>query len=262
MSEEREPVPAEAGITDELEVDPEDIDASEEIDEEEELDTGEDVNVESEPSQREEQPPLRKPKEQRAVEAWRKRAREAEAERKRLQEHIFRQQPQPQPPPVDPYRQAELDRLEAEQVAMLPVDQQIRHYVQKALQPVQRELANSRVQTGDQLDRQIFAGIKRDEPSARRLEPQVEEYLAAARAQGMNPTREAIYNLLIGQEVRQKAVRQAEAQRRTGRRRIASQTTRTGVGRSTAAGPRQGRRDDTESGLDDRLRQVKVGDMW
>ena len=186
----------------------------------------------------------------RRIQALRESRKQREEENRQLRAELDRlrmQQPVPQPQ-ADPYRAAEEARREAEQVALMAPHEVAAYYAQKAERTMQAQLARQSVETSDRIDRMMWSQIRSSEASARRLDSQVESYLAQARSQGMNPTREAIYNLLIGQEVRAKQGRQTEAQRRGAARRVASQTTRPGTPRNGAA-PQQRPRDDSDEAL-------------
>jgi hypothetical protein len=234
----------------------------------EEAEAGEDEGEEESPEQAAEAEPEPKPQRNRAerrIEALRKRAREAEATNKRLTDQILGQtrQPQAPPPQIDPYRQAEYDRQEAERVQMMAPHEVAAYYAQKTRQEVSQQMLRGQIETRDMLDRQHFETIKSADPIARRMADAVENLLIAARNQGMNPTREMCLNTLFGQEMRAKAQRQADKQRTQGRRRIAAQTTRPGGNGSTAASPRgQRRRDDSDEALEARLKGVTMGDIW
>jgi hypothetical protein len=235
----------------------------------EEAETGEDEGDEEPPEQETEaEPPPAAPQRNRAerrIEALRKRAREAEATNKRLTDQILGQtrQPQAPPPQIDPYRQAEYDRQEAERVQMMAPHEVAAYYANKTRQEVSQQMLRGQIETRDMLDRQHFETLKGADPIARRMSDAVENLLIAARNQGMNPTREMCLNTLFGQEMRAKAQRQADKQRTQGRRRIAAQTTRPGSNGSTAASPRgQRRRDDSDEALEARLKGVTMGDLW
>ena len=230
---------------------------------------GEPPSDEPPPSDAKTPEPRRGPRtpEERRVHALRARAREAEAENRRLrtlQEQLLTQTRQPAPPQADPYRQAEADRLEAERVAMMAPHEVAAYYANRAEQRVQQQLYRAQIEAGDRIDKLTFRQIMATEPAAKRLETQVEQELANHRQQGMNPTREAIYDLLIGREVRQRAQRQTATQRTAGARRIASQQTAPGGTARSSVPAERGRRrsDDSDEALDARLRSVTVGDAW
>jgi hypothetical protein len=114
--------------------------------------------------------------------------------------------------------------------------------------------------SADRMDRAEFAGFSRGNPHAERLADRVEQTLAAARQQNMNPTRTAIYYLLLGQEVDQKRGGQVRQQQRAGARHVAAQTTQPGTPRSTVAAPRRRPAEDGMEAVEARLRNVTIGD--
>src|SRR6266566_4156626 len=92
--------------------------------------------------------PQRQPsRAERSVRALRARAKAQDEEIKRLrmvQETMLTQTRQP-PTQPDPYRQAELDRKEAEDVALMAPHEVARYYAQKSESRVRQELANAQV---------------------------------------------------------------------------------------------------------------------
>jgi hypothetical protein len=221
---------------------------------------------EGEPSgeeQEEEQPQeQRRPSSrQRAILRMRERLKQESEENRRLRDQLLTQTRQPAAPPPDPYRRVEEERQEAERVAQMMPHEQAAYYARKTEQQFSQQLMRQNLETRDLFDRQIYQSLCAQEPMAQRLANEVENTLAQARNQGMNPTREAIYNLLVGQEVRNRAKKQTDRQRKNGQARIAAQTTQPGGSRSTAAGGRRAAAD-PDAGLEDRLRKVTVGDAW
>ena len=252
---------------DELDTLDEDLDLDEELPPEDEPVDGEPLA--EEPPVAAEPEPRRGPRtpEERRVHALRQRAREAETENRRLrtlQEQLLTQPRQPAPQQPDPYRQVEADRLEAERVAMMAPHEVAAYYANRSEQRVQQQIYRAQIEAGDRIDKLTFRQIMATEPAAKRLETQVEQELANHRQQGMNPTREAIYDLLVGREVRQRAQRQTATQRAAGARRIASQQTAPGgTARSGVAADRGRRRSEaSDEALDARLKSVTVGDAW
>jgi len=212
-----------------------------------------------------EPPPQRQPsRAERRIAALRKERREQAEEIKRLravQEQALTQTRQPAPQP-DPYRQAEQQRQEAEWLALQPPDVVARHVANQALQPLQQQMARQQVEFADRLDRQSFDSFAASRPAAQRMAAAVERTLAEARQGGMNPTRQAVYHLLLGRQVDERASRQIAQQRKTGQRRIASQRTTGAAPRSNAPAQRRGRADDSDEALIARLKNTTVGDVW
>jgi hypothetical protein len=223
----------------------------------------EDEAAPAEPEETEAEPePQPRPRSQRRIIALRERLKQQETENRQLRDRLLQTPVQQPAPQVDPYRQAEQERLEAERVAQMMPHEQAQFYARRSEERFQQQLFRQNLETRDMLDRQLFTQLAAQEPMAQRLQNEVENTLQQARAQGMNPTREAIYNLLVGQEIRSRAKKQTETQRRNGRARIAAQTTQPGGARSTAGSTRGRQRDSETAGLDDRLRKVTVGDVW
>jgi hypothetical protein len=179
-------------------------------------------------------------------------------EERRQRQTLEQQLNQLRAPPVqpDPRAAAEAERLELERVQMMAPHEVAAYYARKSEEKIQQTLLRSQLETRDLMDRQAFAALSRDEPIARRLAGKVEETLAQARAMGLNPTREAVLNLLVGQEIREKARKQIETQRRRGRAQVAAQTMQGGATRSTVPSER-GRRDDNSiEAIEKRLENV------
>jgi hypothetical protein len=199
----------------------------------------------------------------RTITALRRTVRRQEEDNRRLRQNVdsllatSRQQPQP-----DPYRNAEAQRQEAERVAMMQPHEQAQFYAGQAEARMTQQLMRARLEVGDTIDRQNFAAVQREEPLARRWGNQIEEMLNLARQQGSNPTREALYNQMLAQQVRDKTKRDGDRQRVAGRRAIARETTTPGGGRSTAAPPRRNGAADDYDAVVDRLRNARLGDVW
>jgi hypothetical protein len=206
----------------------------------------------------------REPRENRTIRAMRTRLRQQEEDNRRLRANVdqllttsARSASAP-----DPYRGAEAQRLEAERVAQMMPHEQAQYYAGQAEQRMTQQLMRARLEVGDTIDRQNFAQVQREEPLARRWGEQIEQMLAAARNQGSNPTREALYNQLLAQQVRDKTKRDGDRQRVAGRRAIARETTQPGGGRSTVAPARRNGAADDYDAVVDRLRNTRLGDVW
>jgi hypothetical protein len=211
------------------------------------------------------QEPQQPRRENRTIRALRARLKTDQDEKAQLRRQIDQLLSQTRPPPApapDPYRQAEFVRQEQERLAMMQPHEIAAYTEQKLRNEFNQQLMNGQMQTRDLIDRQMYDQLKTRDSLAERFSGQVEDLLAAARSQGMNPTREVLLNALVGQEFRQKAQRQIETARRRGARQIAAQTTQPGGGRNGAADTRRTRREDPEAGLDERLRSVTIGEAW
>jgi hypothetical protein len=160
------------------------------------------------------------------------------------------------PAAIDPRAAAAAEQAELERVQMMAPHEVAAYYARKSEEKISQTLLRAQLETRDLMDRQAFAVVQREEAIARRLGDRVETTLAQARQMGMNPTREAILNLLVGQEIRDKAKKQIETQRRRGQRQIAAQTTLPGGTRSNVPSER-GRRDDNSlAAIEKRLENV------
>lgn len=264
MSEERPGL--DAGDSDDLELD-DDIGLDEDAEDAEPEGEGEALEGDGEPeleAEPEPEPKPRQSREERRIQALRKRDRENRAEIKRLrevQEQALTQTRQSAPQP-DPYRQAELQRQEDERVALMTPAEVARHYANQAEQRFQQQLTRQNIEMADRVDRLNFDNYASSRPAAQRMSAEVERTLAEARQAGMNPTRQAVYHLLLGRQVDERASRQIAQQRRTGQRRIASQRTTAGTPRSNAPPQARGRRggDDSDEAMVARLKSVTLAD--
>jgi hypothetical protein len=111
---------------------------------------------------------------------------EARAERERatkledeLAEHRIRE------------RYAAEQRQQREEAELDPEERRIRG--------MEREIAESRFRSNDNSDRQMFRDMVANSPALKGMEKDVETELARARSKGINPTREATLQFLLGQ---------------------------------------------------------------
>lgn len=185
-----------------------------------------------------------------------------EIEEERRQRQALEQQISQLRTPVaavpDPRIEREREQAELERVQMMMPHEVAAYYARKAEESVNQRLLQGQLETRDMLDRISFTALQREDALARRLAARVEDTLTEARKQGMNPTREAILNLLVGQEIREKARKQIETQRRQGRRQIAAQTTVPAQTRSTAASERRRQDDNSIEAIEKRLENVTL----
>lgn len=226
----------------------------------EELDLGEGGEEGSE--EQPEEPP-RQTHDQRRRVRQRDELRELRETNRRLLEAVTRQPAQSQfPQQPDPARQAQLDREEAERVAQMPFEEQSRYWTRKTEERLQQQMLRGNLETRDMLDRIQFQQVMRERRLPARYATEVDNLLAQARQNGMNPTREWLLKTVIGGEVLERKERDTERQRIRGQRRIASQTTRPSGTRSTAASG-GGRRNQDQAADDEALlRGVSLGDVW
>jgi hypothetical protein len=204
----------------------------------------------------------REPRENRTIRAMRARMKQQEEDNRRLRANVDNLLSTSRQPAPDPYRNAEAQRLEAERVAQMMPHEQAQYYAGQAEQRMQNQLLRARIEVGDIIDKQNFAAVQREEPLARRWSSQIEEMLGQARQQGSNPTREALYNQLLAQQVRDRTKKDGDRQRAAGRRAIARETTQPGGGRSTVAPARRNGAADDYDAVVDRLRNTRLGDVW
>lgn len=222
----------------------------------------EDVAEGDQPPRRAPDGGTREPRENRTIRAMRARMKQQEEDNRRLRANVDQLLTTSRAPQPDPYRNAENARLEAERVAQMMPHEQAQYYAGQAEQRMNQQLMRARLEVGDTIDRQNFAAVQREEPLARRWGSQIEEMLNLARTQGSNPTREALYNQLLAQQVRERTKRDGDRQRAAGRRRIAQETTQPGGGRSTVAPARRNGAADDYDAVVDRLRNTRLGDVW
>ena len=241
---------------------PDEADELDELDEELDPDEPEETH-EPEPAEPE-ATPQQPSREDRRIHVLRQRERDArdEAQRLRTERDQLLAQTRQAPQQPDPYRQAELDRQENERVAMMAPHEVAAHYANRSEQRFRQELARMNVEMADRTDRMSFDAFSQTRPTALKMAAEVERTLGEARQQGMNPTRQSIYHLLLGREVDAKASRQIETQRTNGRRRIASQETRPAAPRSNAPAERRGGREESDAAFEARLRNGTIGEVW
>ena len=218
----------------------------------------------TEPRSRRPEPEPKPTRAEQRIRALRRQTKEQGEELKRLRDAVLaRPAAQPAAQQPDPLRQAQLDREEVERVAQLPYDEQARYWNRKTEDRISQRLQFNELRTGDLLDQQNFRQVMRDRRLPARYATEVENLLAQARQNNMNPTREWLLKTVIGEEVLSRKDRETERQRNSGRRRIASQTTRPGgAARSTAASA-GGRRNQNQDADDEALlRGATLGDVW
>jgi hypothetical protein len=240
-------------------------------DDESEADAGDEPDAGEPPAQREppgEAPPRTLSREQRRVIALRRREREAREEVARLRQQNDQllgrfAQPQAQPQP-DPYRAAEQARQEAERVAMMAPHEVAAHFANQAEQRVQQQLAQQEVRFADMVDKQSFEAVKARYPMAASMEQEVENTLIGLRQRGIGwITREVIFKQLWADRTLPKVAAQVASQRRSGRQRIASQTTAAGSPSSNVPAQRRpGRGEESDAEFDARLKNTTLGDAW
>lgn len=210
MSDPREPgSPADDELPDQDEFD---------LPEDDQEDEPEDEVAEEDLAPPEEQPRRERQSARETIRNLRERAQRAEAERDAYRE-VRQQAPQPQR--VDPTLAAQQRQQEIQRISMLPPEEMIAALDRMS----EQRAAMATLQAFDRADRSDFERLKSSSAAARRLGTQVEQTLAAQRAQGIYQfSREQIYHYLLGQEVANRSVEGATRQRQTGQRNVQRQT--------------------------------------
>ena len=230
----------------------------------EEIDPLADVG-ESQPQPEEQPAPQPQPSRgERRVQVLRQRLREQEDEVKRLRELALTQAraPQVSQPQSDPYRQAQLEREEQERLAQMMPHEAAQYVSRKAEERLNGALLRTNLETRDMLDRIQFQNLMRDRKLPSSYNEQVENLLAQARRENMNPSREWLLRAVIGDQVLSRQGKDAGKQRETARRRLAAQTTQPGVGRSTAPAPaRRQQGEESWQEFTARLKSTRLSDL-
>jgi hypothetical protein len=211
---------------------PEDLDLDPEDEDLEPADPDEDLDPdEPDPEPRVAPEPRQPSRYERRVRSLNEQIRTEREARLRLEGQL-QARPAPHVPQVDPRVE---EQQFMEQLRMLSPEDQAMAVGRRVQDTTSRALQAQRLEFADMMDRQSFTQLQRAEPAAKRLSDKVEQLLASERAAGRNSPREVIFSYLLGSELREKAARAGDQQRRTGQRRIAAQTTRPGNSRSTVA---------------------------
>jgi len=159
-----------------------------------------------------------------------------------------------QAPRVDPYEQQRQAEAERQHVANLPYEQQGLYWAQKSEQRVAAALQQQRADIGDQLERSAWKSLCAVDPMARRYDDRVEAALATYAPGQPRPPREAVFNYLLGEELRRKRAADNGKQRQQAARRVQRQTTQPANGRSDA--PRERGRESGDNSLEALRRRV------
>lgn len=234
MSEERTGDEPEA--TDDLDPVLDEPEIEEEPPEEPEPDEPEEGEPEPEPEG--EPPQAGRQRADNRIQSLSRKTRQLEEQNRLLMQRLLAPQ-QPAAPAPDPARQAAEEQAFYERIAMLPPQDMAAEITRRMEQRFEQRGALSELRMQDRMDRMEFQAAFAAEPAASRLAPKVEETLAEARKAGMNPSRMRVYEMLLGAEVRQKALRDRERQTRTGQRRTAAQTVRPAQPRGDATPQRR-----------------------
>lgn len=132
------------------------------------------------------------------------------------------------------------DIEERERVALMAPEERISYEVGKVRAEVGQQLRQAQFLSATQGDQAAFRTRTASDPIARKHERRVEELAAQQQASGQFLPREMILSYLVGEEVRQKAERERAKQARTGRGRVAAQTTRPAAARADTGTPARG----------------------
>lgn len=222
MAPDRKPEEAEeaeetAEIETEQETEVEDVDLEEAA---EEAEPEEDVEAEAE-GETEEVEAEERPQPSRGA-ALRERAKRAEREASELRERVERLERAPQRP--DPAAEAERKRREAEEDERIRLsgdpDLIANHAVSKVEKRLSAQFNGVVHHVVDRADKTDFQALCADNPAVKAVAADVEKQLVQSRAQGLNPTREALAKYIIGERVlsRSKGAKSRQEKRAAGER--------------------------------------------
>lgn len=175
-------------------------------------------------------------------EAQEARTREAEAN-KRLEAALSqnRQMPQPQ----------ETAEMEQARLALMTPEERVDYKLAKAEQRNLQNTQNMQFQMQETADVAYFRGLVASDPVAAKYKDKVEAKLAEIRSKGQNVNREALLDLLVGQDIRAKRAAAAPKQKAEADRRIARQKAPAGNSKGDTPGEKRGGKS-----LEDRLANV------
>jgi len=239
-------IPRQPAPEDEVDLGPqEDTDAADEIETVEDAGDddagdgeGEDEGGEDEEVLAEEPPAPRRGGGSQTIREQRARAQEAERRAQEAEQRVQALERQVQTIATqvqhDPQAQARVEQEWQQRLEMMTPGEQAQAIIQRGRQEFGAALQQVQFQANDRADKQAYDAEARVNPIFKKYQPEVERVLAAERAQGRNPDREVILDVLYGREMRQRATRAAPAQRRAGAARVAGQQTRPTGARSTA----------------------------
>lgn len=154
--------------------------------------------------------------------ALRERAKTAERERDELRERVERLERAPQRP--DPAAEAERKRREAEEDERIRLsgdpDLIANHAVSKVEKRLSAQFNGVVHHVVDRADKTDFQALCADNPAVKAVAADVEKQLVQSRAQGLNPTREALAKYIIGERVlsRSKGAKSRQEKRAAGER--------------------------------------------
>ena len=130
---------------------------------------------------------------------------------------------------------------ERERVALMAPEERIAYEVGKVRNEVRQELQRSNFVNQTASDAASFRSSVTSDPIARKYEAKVDATAREQEARGQFVPRKMILSYLVGEDVMAKAQRDRAKQARSGRQRVAAQTTRPSNGRAdTGTPPRRG----------------------
>lgn len=143
-----------------------------------------------------------------------------------LRGQVSRQQA---PAPVDP-------AIERQKLDLMTEEERIEYRLNKAMAPLQAQLAQLSLQNEVSSDRAQFSSLVSTRPEFKRFESKVEERFQQLLQAGKAQSRESILKYLIGETVFAKGGKALSAARATGQENISRATTRPASGRSNVSG--------------------------
>lgn len=198
----------------------------------------------------------------RASESVREAKRTAKADRDRadrLEREIAEiRQAQNAPRQQSPQEIAAEAEREAAHVAMLDPAAQVQYYVAKAMQPINANLHQTRMQLQEQTDRAEFRALQTSNPLARKYATDVEKMVSDQKSRGFTVSREIALKQVLGERLFEQSMKNAGKAKKAGASRIAAATGRPGRATGEASSDRGGRRggDDSIEALERRLKGV------
>lgn len=198
----------------------------------------------------------------RASESVREAKRTAKADRERadrLEREIAEiRQAQNAPRQQSPQEIAAEAEREAAHVAMLDPAAQVQYFVAKAMQPIQANLHQTRMQLQEQTDRAEFRALQSSNPLARKYATDVEKMVSDQKSRGFTVSREIALKQVLGERLFEQSMKNAGKAKKAGASRIAAATGRPGRATGEASSDRGGRRggDDSIEALERRLKGV------
>lgn len=156
--------------------------------------------------------------------ALRERAKTAERDNVELRERLEKLERQQQQPRIDPAAEAERKRREAEEDERIRLsgdpDLIANHAVSKVEKRLSAQFNGVVHHVVDRADKTDFQALCADNPAVKAVAADVEKQLVQSRAQGLNPTREALAKYIIGERVlsRSKGAKSRQEKRAAGER--------------------------------------------